>query len=320
MGLHHHHHHHDHSHEAGHHHHGSRAHSGILLAFVLNLSFAVIELIGGYMTDSVAVMSDALHDFGDAMSLAAALILERLAQKQANARFSYGYRRLSLLSAGLTSAVLVVGTAIIMRETLSRFSDPGQPHGLGMMGLAILGIGVNGFAAWRLKHGSTMNERVLSWHMIEDLLGWILVLIGGGAIHLAGLSIIDPILSMVFSLFIIYGVVRAFRETMGLFLQAVPAQLPIPEIKSMLGQIEGLCSIHDLHVWSLDGEKHVVTLHAVVDQGRDLSFAEEMKKRIRDVLSGFGDFHATIEIESDGIDCSKLHCADTPSASHSHEH
>jgi cobalt-zinc-cadmium efflux system protein len=319
MGLHHH-HHHDHGHDSGHHHHGSPARNGIMLALVLNLSFAVIELIGGYMTDSVAVMSDALHDFGDAMSLAAALVLERLAQRQANAKFSYGYRRLSLLSAGVTSAVLVVGTAIIMRETLSRFSDPGQPHGLGMMGLAVLGIVVNGFAAWRLKQGHTMNERVLSWHMIEDLMGWILVLIGGGAIHLAGLSIIDPILSLVFSLFIIYGVFRAFRETMGLFLQAVPAQLPIPEIKLQLAKIEGLCSIHDLHVWSLDGEKHVVTLHAVVDAGRDLDFAEQMKIKIRTVLGSFGDFHATIEIECDGVECAKLHCAEGDPTAHAHGH
>jgi cobalt-zinc-cadmium efflux system protein len=310
MGLHHHDHHHGHHH---HHHHDHQAHSrtsNIKLALVLNLTFALVELVGGYWAQSMAVTADALHDFGDALSLGMALLLERLAMRRSDAKFSYGYRRLSLLSAAVTSAVLIVGTAFILEETIERFSKPMQPHGLGMMGLAVLGVAVNGFAAMRLQRGKSMNEKVLSWHMLEDLFGWVLVLAAGAAIHFFELAIVDPILSVLFSCFILYGVFRAFRETMGLFLQAVPTNLPIADIERDLQAVEGLRSVHDFHVWSLDGERHVATLHAVVDSGADLTQTEAVKQKIREVLSSFGNFHATIEVESNSVNCADINCVE----------
>jgi cobalt-zinc-cadmium efflux system protein len=175
MGFHH---HHDHGHG---HHHGSisdgTSRKNIMIAMALNLGFSVLELIGGIYAGSVAVVADAVHDFGDGLALFLAWIMEGVAGRESDSRFSYGYRRVSLLSALLTSIVLVVSSILVIVHAVPRLFDPVQPKTGWMLGLAGVGIAVNAIAAWRLKLGATMNEKVLSWHLIEDLLGWVVVAI-----------------------------------------------------------------------------------------------------------------------------------------------
>ncbi|HRO67142.1 MAG TPA: cation diffusion facilitator family transporter, partial [Pseudobdellovibrionaceae bacterium] len=191
MGAGHHHHHgHHHSHEEG-----SGALGRLGLAFGLNLSFAFIELFGGYWTHSIAIMTDALHDFGDAFAIGLAFFLERLSRKAADRRYSYGYRRFSTAAALVTGFVLVAGSVYILSEAVPRLFAPQTPHATGMIALAFLGVAVNGFAAWRVSRGVSLNEKMIVWHLLEDVLGRVAVLIGAVIIQVTGWAQVDAILA-----------------------------------------------------------------------------------------------------------------------------
>ena len=294
MGIGHHHHHHHHHHAAGGKH-SSR--SNLALAFSVNLAFAIIEFIGGIWTGSVAIASEAIHDFGDSISLGAALWLEILASKKSNHQFSYGYRRLSLLSSVFTGGVLVAGAIYVLYQAVPRLINPVQPMTEGMVGLAILGIVVNGYAAWRVNRGQTLSERMISWHLLEDLLGWVLLLVVSVIMHFVDAPILDPILSVIFTLFILSGVLTTIQKTFRLFMQATPDEVDLTKLSQVVADIEGVEEVHDMHCWSLDGESHVVTMHVVVPSGTSLQETDRLKSVIREQLSAHGKFHVTVEVE-----------------------
>ncbi len=311
MGLgHHHHHHSDHHHDHGGHAHG-RKHSSranLALAFVLNLAFAIIELIGGIWTGSVAIASEAIHDFGDSISLGAALFLEIVASRQSNARFSYGYRRLSLFSAALTGAILVMGAMYILYQAVPRLLNPVQPMTEGMLALAVLGIGVNGYAAWRVQKGKTLNERMISWHLLEDLLGWIVLFVVSIVMHFWDVPILDPILSIIFTVFILIGVLGTVRKMFNLFMQAAPEGVSLEDLRGEVAQIKGVLSVHDMHCWSLDGESHVLTMHVVVAGQSSLEEIEHLKCQVREAVHLRGQFHLTLEVEPENKACPEMNC------------
>ena len=214
-------HHHGHSH--GHHHHHDVSDSQrIGWAFWLNFVFTIIEFIGGWLTNSVAIMADAVHDLGDSLSIGLAWYLSKVGHKQADDEYTYGYKRLSLLGAMINGLILVVGSVWVLSEAIPRLWDPEMPVTEGMIGLAILGIAVNGSAAYKLSGGSSMNEKVLNWHLLEDVLGWVAVLIVGIVLHFVHWPILDPLLSVLFTLFILFNVVRYVIDTTKLFLQGNP--------------------------------------------------------------------------------------------------
>jgi len=318
-------HHHDHDHEhdhahqhkkGGHGHHGNHGHhhhhgtvSNIKVALFLNLGFAILEIFGGLWTGSVAILSDAVHDLGDAFALGSAYVFERLAQRQPNQRFSYGYRRLSLLSALFTAAFLLVGSAFVLSAAIPRLLAPTTPKLSGMLGFAVLGVAVNGYAAWRLlRGGGTMNERVISWHLIEDVLGWLTVLIGTLVMMVVDLPIIDPILSIVFTLFIVFNVLRSLWGTLHLFLQGAPKDIDLKKLKLDITSLDAVRSVHDLHMWSLDGESHVLTVHVVVEQDLSLSGLEVIKKDVRRLVAAHGNIHVTVELELEAVACPAVAC------------
>jgi len=308
MGHHHHHHHHGHSHSHAHDHASNRRMKNLGLALAINFTFSIIELVGGYLTGSVAIAADALHDFGDSLSLAMAMIFERQARTPSTNKYSYGYKRLSLFSALITGIVLVVGSGFVLWEAIPRLSAPVQPKTTGMLGLAVLGIAVNGFAAWRLSRGSSMNEKVLSWHLYEDLFGWVAVLIGSVVMMFVDLPIIDPILSIVFTSMILWNVMKNLRSTLGLFLQAAPHNIDTAKICGEITAIDSVVGVHDLHVWSLDGEHHVMTLHAQIAAGFSFPDVEKIKSKIKAVIASHGSIHATVEMETSGQHCPEDHC------------
>lgn len=300
-------HHHSHSH-GHHHHHHHGATDNIRLALVLNLVFSVIELAGGLYTQSIAVLSDALHDFGDSLALGVAWFLQEKSERKADAAFSYGYRRLSLLSAILTGVFLLVASLFILKESIIRLGSPVAPNSQGMMLLAILGVAVNGFAAWKVGRGQSMNEKVISLHMMEDLFGWVAVLVGAVVMNFTDWSWIDPVLSIGFSLFILRGVYRSLSGTVKLFLQGVPENVDLPKLLNQVRQVKEVVGIHDCHVWSLDGDRHVLTMHVIVDEAVALSAIEEMKREIRRIVGDAGNFHLTIEVESNPDNCPDRNC------------
>ena len=277
--------------------------SPVRVAFFLNLGFTILEVVGGLWTNSLAILSDALHDLGDSVSIGVAWYLERLSAKGKNRRFSYGYRRLSLLASLITATVLLSGALFVLTEAIPRLIRPQHSNAQGMLLFSIVGIVVNGVAAFRLRGGKTMNARMIAWHLIEDVLGWVAVLVVSLMLLLRDIHILDPILSILITVYVLYNVVRNLRETVALFLQAAPGSLDIDAIEQRLRAIPEVRSMHHTHIWSLDGQHHVLTTHVVVAEETPRDRILRVKKAFRDIAEGIGLEHTTLEVEYEDEDC-----------------
>ncbi len=286
-----------------HHHRHDSSSERIGVAFFLNLGFTLVEFVGGWLTGSVAILADAVHDLGDTLSLGLGWIMDRQGQRSADARFTYGYRRLSLMAALVNGLVLMAGAGWVLSEAVPRLWQPEMPHAPGMVGLAVLGLAVNGYAAWRLGRGRTLNERVLGWHLLEDVLGWLAVLLVAVVLLFVDWPILDPLLSILFTLFILFNVGRNVAASVRLFLQAVPDRQVLAQIEDALLGIEHVTGLHHLHLWSLDGEHHVLTAHVVLDARLDAELHARVKDAIDRRLAPFGLAHTTIELEQAGEVC-----------------
>ena len=242
-------------------------------------------------------MADAVHDLGDTISIGFAWILSKLSDKHPDEVFTYGYSRFSLLGALINGVVLVVGSIWVLSQAIPRLASPEMPNVQGMFWLAILGVLVNGFAAWKLSEGKTLNERVLNWHLLEDVLGWIAVLIVSITLLFYELPILDPILSIAFTMFIFINVLRSIVQTVKIFLQSTPNQELLSQIKLKLGSIDNVREIHHLHLWTLDGECHVLTAHLKIEQAINAMEQSKLKENINKKFSEFSLAHTTIEIE-----------------------
>ncbi len=271
-------------------------------AFFLNFGFTIIEFIGGWLTNSTAIMADAVHDFGDTLSIGSAWLLNNLGTKSATKEFTYGYRRLSLLGALINGIVLIVGSAWILYEAVPRLSNPEMPETEGMIALAILGVLVNGFAAYKLQGGKSLNEKVLNWHLLEDVLGWVAVLIVAIVMQFKDWPVLDPVLSIGFTLFILFNVIRNLISTVKLFFQASPDNDLLQNVTDKLLELDAVSDLHHLHIWSLDGEHHVATVH-VVSQFESKAEYLELKESVSNALQGFELSHTTIEIELTSEEC-----------------
>ncbi|MFC1787898.1 cation diffusion facilitator family transporter, partial [Patescibacteria group bacterium] len=275
-------------------------HSGeknIASAFFLNLFFIIIEVIGGLATNSFAILSDALHDLGDTLSLAVSWYLERVAKRGQDTKFSFGYRRFSLLAALINSLVLLVGGLFILSEVIPRLIHPHHADAGGMMLLALFGILVNGLAAFRLRKGKTINEKTVSLHLLEDVYGWVAVLFAGLLILIKDIHIIDPLLSILITIYILYKVIKNLKETLTIFLQGVPPEVKLEKIQKSVMRIKGVCSMCDTHIWSLDGVNNVLTTHIVID---DMVKGEKIfaiKNRVKALIHKNDIKFVTIEIE-----------------------
>lgn len=301
----------EHGHAPGHDHghmHGHGATGNIAVAFFMNLGFAVIELVGGLWTNSIAILSDAFHDFGDSLSLAVAWRLQKVSERGADADYSYGYRRFSLMGALFISAVLLVGSVFIIRECVVRLMDPQEPDAVGMLWLAVFGVVVNGLAALRLKKGGSISERAVMLHMMEDVLGWVAVLVVSVVMLFVDMPILDPLLSIGISCWVLWNVFRNLRATFRVLLQHVPSGVDTAKLRAEIVAIPLVGSIHDLHLWSLDGEHHIATLHVVSSAPLTPEQQYELKRRVREVCAANGIDHATVELEAAGEECLFLDC------------
>lgn len=284
----------------------SHNYSNVKVAFFLNFGFAILEIIGGFFINSIAIMSDALHDLGDSLSLGLSWFLGRYSQKKENKQFTYGYRRYSLLAALINTVVLIVGSILILVNAIPRILDPQPTNATGMIVFAILGVLVNGFAAFKMKGGRSLNEKVVSWHLLEDVLGWVAVLIVGIVMYFKEIPILDPILSVLITSYILYNVAINFKKTILLFLQSVPEDVDLNKLLKQFVEIDKVNSTHHTHVWSLDSEYHVLSTHLVVDNSANLEDIKEIKKKARDLLKDLNMEHTTIEIEFESDNCEVL--------------
>jgi len=298
-------HHHGHSHSHSHSHHHS--HGAIIgrmrFAFLLNLGFAIVELVGGIMTNSMAILSDALHDFGDALAMIIAITMEKVSHKTSDQHFSYGYRRFSTLGAIITGVILILGSVFILIEAAPRLIHPQQPHANGMLILAFFGVAVNGYAAFRVSKGTSLNERMLMWHMIEDIAGWVLVLIGAIVMKFFDVPQVDAGLAIALSLWILYNVFRNLKEAMKVFLMATPKGASVEEVNAEIKSLDLVEGVHHAHLWSLDGENHVMSVHVVLKSSARIEDMQVVKLKIKDLVKKYGIIEATIETEIDGVGC-----------------
>jgi cobalt-zinc-cadmium efflux system protein len=291
--------HHDkHSHARGHSHIPKDMSSNrIAWAFFLNVCFTIIEFIGGWLTNSTAIMADAVHDLGDSLSIGLAWILNKLSKKQGDKNYSYGYQRFSLLGAIINGVVLIAGSIWVLTVSFPRLLAPEMPHAEGMLWLAILGGVVNGYAAYKLSAGKTINERVLNWHLIEEVLGWVAVLIVAIVLMFVDLPILDPILSIGFTLFILFNVFKNLKAAVRIFLQATPDQNIRKKVHYELMSFDEIKAVHHFHLWSLDGEQHVLTAHLVLQQNLDNKTLIALKEKLALKLSPYHLSHTTLEFE-----------------------
>ena len=285
----------------GHHHHDSAGNLGF--AFIINLIFAVIELVGGLYVNSLAILSDALHDLGDSLSLGLAYFLEKKSQKARDTTYSYGYRRFSTLGAIINSLILIAGSLFIVSHAIPRIFSPQPSDGQGMIILAILGVIFNGMAYYRTRDGHGHNEKMVSLHLLEDVLGWVAVLIGGVLIYYTGWYVIDAVLSVGISVYVMINAVRGLRSTSRILLQGIPDNIDLTLVETKLSNIKGIIEVHDLHVWSLDGEKAILTAHLVCDKSVDFLKASNIKKEARRRLEACHIHHCTLELEKREENC-----------------
>lgn len=281
----------------------------IRFATFLNITFTVLEIFGGFWTNSLAILSDALHDFGDSIALLVSWLFERGAKRSPDTSRTFGYQRLSLFSAVISSSILIGGSFVIIFQALPRLLNYEEVNASGMLGIAVIGIIFNGAGFFLLKRGESLNEKVLSWHLLEDVLGWVGILVGALIIYIWKIYVIDPILTICFTAFILYNVSKKLREAINIFMQGVPKHINLNNAKRDVLSIKGVIGIHDVHIWSLEGETDIFTSHVVLDD-ETLRKPEETKQIIKDTLKRHHIEHSTIEFESK-YRCTGLVCEDS---------
>ena len=282
----------------------------VRFAAFLNFAFTIVEIVGGLWTNSLAILSDALHDFGDSIALLVSWLFERGAKRSPDAKYTFGYQRLSLFSALFSAAVLVGGSIVIIFQAIPRFFNPEPVNAFGMVGIAIFGISFNGLGFFLLKRGESLNEKVLSWHLLEDVLGWVGVLAGGIIIFFWNFYLVDPIITVGLTVFILFNVTKNLKEAISILLQGVPKHINLEAVKQDLKTIKGVLEIHDIHIWSLEGETDVFTAHIVVDDESLEKRPQQTKQTIKEMLLKHHIEHSTIELEAKG-QCAGMVCEES---------
>ena len=288
----------------------------ILIAFILNLLFSIFEFLGGTITNSVAIISDSIHDIGDALSIGISYMLEKKSKKKPDEKYTYGYIRYSVIGSVITTVILLIGSILVISNSVKRIINPVEINYNGMIMFAIFGVCINFVAAYFTKEGDSLNQKSVNLHMLEDVLGWIVVLIGAVIMRFTDISIIDPILSIAVALFILVNALKNLKSILDLFLEKLPNGINISEIKEHILKIENIYDVHHIHIWSIDGYNNYATMHVVTDGD-----SKKIKDEIREELSEYGISHVTIELETKDEKCESSTCQiDTSHVKEHHHH
>ena len=294
----------------------SKTEKNILIAFLLNLSFSVIEFVGGIITGSVAIVSDSVHDLGDAMSIGASFFLEKKSKKAPDEKYTYGYMRYSVLGSVITTVILLFGSLAVIYNAVERIIKPVEINYDGMIVFAVIGAAVNFLAAYFTKEGDSLNQKAVNLHMLEDVLGWIVVLVGAVIMRFTDITIIDPLMSVGVAVFILVNSLRNLKEVLNIFLEKTPEDIDLEKIREHICSIDGVSDVHHIHLRSLDGYSNYITMHVVATGN-----SHEIKHKVREELSEHGINHATIELEEVGEHCNEKECRlEHHEASHHHHH
>ena len=287
----------------------------ILIAFILNISFSLFELLGGIFTGSIAILSDSLHDLGDALSIGIAYLFEKKSKKAPDYKYTYGYVRYSVMGSIITTMVLLVGSIFVIYESVKRLINPIEINYNGMIVFAVFGVIINSLAAHFTKEGDSLNQKSVNLHMLEDVLGWIVVLIGAILMRFTNISHIDSILSIGVALFIFVSAFKNIKLIIELFLEKTPQNVNIDEIKEHLLKINGVNGIHHIHVRSIDGYNNFATLHVVVDE-----YNFDIKNKVKEELKEHNIVHSTVELELNDEKCNDEKCEIKFESQEKHHH
>lgn len=287
----------------------------ILIACILNLSFAVFECIGGILTGSMAILSDAIHDVGDAASIGIAYVLEKKSKKQPDETYTYGYARYSVIGGCLTTLVLLASSVVMIYNAIGRIITPIRIDYNGMLVFAVVGVCINSCAVFFTRDGDSLNQKAVNLHMFEDVFGWLMVLVGAIVMRFTEFTYLDPIMSISVSVFILINAIRNLKEGLDLFLEKTPRTLDVAQIKRRVEDIDGVSDVHHIHLWSMDGQNHYATLHVVADHD-----VYHIKEKIRAELGEHGIGHVTIETETSGELCRQKQCQVDQSLVSKHKH
>ena len=290
----------------------------ILIAFILNLAFSVFEFIGGVFTGSVAIISDAVHDLGDAASIGISYFLEKKSKRQPDEKYTYGYARYSVIGGVLTTMILLFGSVVVIFNALNRIAKPTEINYDGMIIFAVIGACVNFGAAFFTRDGDSLNQKAVYLHMLEDVLGWVVVLVGAIVMRFTDFALIDPIMSIGVAVFILINAIKNLKEAVELFLEKTPHGVDVKEIKEHITEIDGVLDVHHIHIWSMDGQANYATMHIVTN-----SDSHQIKEKVREELQEHGIIHATLELETSDEHCHETYChveVSKTSSGHHHHH
>lgn len=285
------------------HHHHHESTKWIWTAFFLNLGFAIIEWIGGFWTNSIAIVSDAIHDLGDSLAIGLAYIFEKISEKKANEKYTYWYARFSILGALITVLILIIGSFFILKNAISRFSNPSEINSVGMLILAVIGLGINWFAARKTAKWEWLNEKAITLHLLEDVLGRAAVLVWSILIYFFHWNFIDPLLSIWICIFILINACKLLKWVIDIFLEKTPEWISHDEVLKEIKNLDGVLDIHHIHLWTLDGDKNYITIHALIDKKLSVPKIIALKKTIKDALKKQNISHCVIEFEWEDENC-----------------
>ena len=268
----------------------------VWLAFLLNLSFAIVEFIAGGIFGSSAVLADSVHDFGDAIAIGISAFLESISNRKEDSHYTLGYKRFSLLGAMVTAVILMTGSGMVILENVSKLFHPQPVNEEGLLWLGIIAISVNVLASLVIRKGQTKNESILSLHFLEDTLGWLAVILMAIVLRYTDWYILDPLLSLAISLFILSKAIPRFWSTLRIFLDAVPEGVNIQKIKADLAELDHVASINQLNLWTMDGLEKNAIVHVCLEHVKHM---EVCKESIRTLLKERGFQNVTIEVDED---------------------
>lgn len=279
-----------------HHHHHSRT-KNIRIAFFLNLGFTIIEFIGGALTNSTAILADAVHDLGDSFALGQAWYFEHVSHKRGDRRYTYGFKRFAMLGALISTLILLTSSFYILSEAIPRIFHPEPSDAEGMVILAIIGIIVNGYAMMKLINEKGINARSVGLHLLEDVLGWVAVLIVAIILMFEDIQFLDPALAVLITIYILYNVIKNIRAIIPIFLQAAPEDIDMQALQEQILKLEQIASLHHAHIWSLDDTHHVFSIHLVSKMELGTEEYIAIKQEVKSILQEHGIDHSTVEIE-----------------------
>ena len=268
----------------------------VWVAFFLNLSYAIVEFIAGGIFGSSAVLADSVHDLGDAIAIGISAFLESISNREEDSHYTLGYKRFSLLGAMVTAVILMTGSVLVILENITKLFHPQPVNDEGILWLGIIAVSINVLASLVIRKGQTKNESILSLHFLEDTLGWLAVILMAIVLRFTDLYILDPLLSLAISFFILSKALPRFWSTLKIFLDAVPEGVDIQKIKTDLAELDHVASINQLNLWTMDGLEKNAIVHVCL---KEMEHMETCKESIRIFLKDCGFQNITIEVDAD---------------------